>query len=265
MNVKIQPVYRDRLITRIIGKLQRSIGIGSGAFDCSNEVTAISFLFKKIGRESSVGMLILDVGGNLGDWTNEASKRWPDSQFIIFEPSATALMRLRDRFSNAQNIEIVAQAMSNKVGKAKLYSDIPGSGLGSLSQRDLAYLGIKFSHEETVQVNTLDNFLLGNNKSISILKIDVEGHELAVLLGATNLLASDRKPTLVQFEFGGACVDTRTYFRDLWKFFERYEYDLFRISKNKLHPILEYQEGLEIFKTTNIVAISRERKVFHKF
>jgi len=261
--VKIHAFYLDRLVNRIIGKLQRSIGIGSGAFDCSNEVDAISYLLGKIGRESSVEMLILDVGGNLGHWTDEAYKRWPHSDFIIFEPSETAVIHLQNRFSDVPNIEIISQAMSDKVGKAKLFSDVPGSGLGSLSQRDLAYLGINFSHEETVQVNTLDNFLLGNEENISILKIDVEGHELAVLQGATNLFASDRKPTLVQFEFGGACIDTRTYFRDLWKFFENYEYDLFRIGKSNLHRISEYQEELEIFKTTNLIALSRAQNVFY--
>ncbi len=86
----------------------------------------------------------------------------------------------------------------------------------------------------------------------------MEGYELAVLRGATNLFASNRKPMIVQFEFGGAFIDSRTYFRDLWKFFEYYEYNLFRIGKNKLHKIVEYREELETFKTTNIVAILKE-------
>jgi FkbM family methyltransferase len=257
--MKIRAPYWDQLVARIIGKLQRAIGIGSGALDCANEVNAISYLLERAGRKSSVGMFVLDIGGNLGDWTYEANKRWPGSDFVIFEPSATALTQLRNRFSSAQNIKIIAQAISDTVGKAKLFSDAPGSGLGSLSQRDLTYLGINFSYEETVQVDTLDNYLFGTAKSVSILKIDVEGHELSVLQGATDLFASDRKPTIVQFEFGGACIDTKIFFRDLWKFFEDYEYDFFRIGKNKLHQMSKYKEEYEIFKTTNIIAVSKAR------
>ncbi len=255
--VKISAPYWDYLVARMIGKLQRSIGIGSGAFDCANEVDAISHLLEKNGHGDPGRMFILDIGGNRGDWTYEASKRWPGSDFVIFEPSAAALNQLQSRFFSAQNIEIVSEALSDSIGDAKLYSDVPGSGLGSLTQRDLKYIGIDFLHSETVKISTLDNYLVGNPKSIAILKIDVEGHELAVLRGAINLFTSDRKPTIVQFEFGGACIDTRTYFKDLWKFFENCGYDFYRIGKGKLHQISEYQEELETFKTTNIIAVTK--------
>lgn len=242
---------------RLVGKLQRSVGIGSGAFDCANEVDALAHLLEICSYEITSDKLILDIGGNLGNWTHETVKRWPSSEIIIFEPSKTAISQLESRFLGVDNIKIVSKALSDSVGTATLYSDVAGSGLGSLSERDLEHLGINFSHSEIVQVDTLDNYLRGISNSLAILKLDVEGYELAVLRGATGLFASDRKPRIVQFEFGGACIDTRTYFRDLWKFFENYDYDLFRIGKNKLHKIIEYREELETFKTTNIVAVHR--------
>ena len=255
--MKTNSLFWDNQIVRLAGKLQRSIGIGSGAFDCANEVAAVAHLLQKNSFEISPEKLILDVGGNLGDWTHETILRWPNSEIVIFEPSKAALNKLESRYQGVENVKIVSKALSDSRGSATLFSDVAGSGLGSLSERDLEYIGIHFSHSETVQVDTLDNYLHGIIKPIAILKIDVEGHELAVLQGATDLFASNRRPKIVQFEFGGACIDTRTYFRDLWKFFENYEYDLFRIGKRKLHKIVEYREELEIFKTTNIIAIQR--------
>jgi hypothetical protein len=45
----------------------------------------------------------------------------------------------------------------------------------------------------TVQIETLDRFCSANDvSSIDLLKIDVEGHEMPVLLGAEQLLSEDR-------------------------------------------------------------------------
>lgn len=257
--MKINSPFYDYWVGRLVGKLQRSLGIGSGAFDCANEVDAIAHLLEKNKYEISSEKLILDVGGNLGGWTRESIQRWPNSEVVIFEPSKAALNKLESRYAGVENVKVVPKALSDSIGSATLFSDVAGSGLGSLSERDLGYIGINFSHTETVQVDTLDNYLRKIPKPIAILKIDVEGYELAVLQGATDLFTSNRKPIIVQFEFGGACIDTRIYFRDLWKFFEKYEYDLFRIGKRKLHKIVEYREELETFKTTNIIAIRRTR------
>lgn len=256
--MKINSPFRDFLVSRLVGKLQRSIGIGSGAFDCANEVDAIHYLLEKNNCGVLTEKLILDIGGNLGDWTYESIKRWPNCEVVVFEPSKAALNKLQSRYQGKDHIKIVPMALSDSKGVATLFSDMAGSGLGSLSQRDLGYLGINFSHSETVRVDTLDNYLRDILKPIAILKIDVEGYELNVLRGATELFASYRKPLIVQFEFGGACIDTRTYFKDLWKFFEFYEYELFRVGKSKLHKIVEYREELESFKTTNILAILKE-------
>ena len=48
------------------------------------------------------------------------------------------------------------------------------------------------------------------------MKIDVEGHELDVLKGFGELI---KKVRLIQFEFGGTNIDSKTYLRDFWEFF----------------------------------------------
>ncbi len=61
----------------------------------------------------------------------------------------------------------------------------------------------------------------------------------------------------VQFEFGGANIDTRTYFRDFWYLFTEAGFDLFRITPFGPQRLGRYRERDEFFSTTNYVAVRR--------
>jgi hypothetical protein len=57
----------------------------------------------------------------------------------------------------------------------------------------------------------------------------VHGHELQALEGAAELLRAGRIRA-IQFEFGGANVDSRTFFRDFWNLlYGRFGYSLYQI------------------------------------
>jgi hypothetical protein len=91
-------------------------------------------------------------------------------------------------------------------------------------------------------------------RQLDIVKIDVEGHELAVLRGFGRALAATR---VVQFEFGGCNIDTRTYFRDFWYFFTDEGFDLYRITPIGAERIHRYRESEEAFTVTNFIAVNR--------
>ena len=57
-----------------------------------------------------------------------------------------------------------------------------------------------FIDTEKVQIQTLDNLFLNELKSIDLLKIDTEGFEYEVLLGAKNLL-ENKKVNKIIIEF----------------------------------------------------------------
>jgi hypothetical protein len=87
------------------------------------------------------------------------------------------------------------------------------------------------------------------------MKIDVEGHEYDVLLGAQQSIQSGRI-NAIAFEFGGTDVDTRVFFQDFWFFFQKHGFDLFRINPF-LDPIkiTRYHVSLECFDISNCLAI----------
>ena len=69
--------------------------------------------------------------------------------------------------------------------------------------------------------------------------------ELSVLEGCYNSIKYIKN---IQFEFGGANIDSRTFFQDFWYFFQSKEFELFRITPFGLIEINNYSEQDEFLK-----------------
>ena len=69
-------------------------------------------------------------------------------------------------------------------------------------------------------------------------------------------MIEEQRIRLIQFEFGGTSIDSRTYFRDFWQLLSP-NYTLYRIVGNGLRRIDAYSEFLEIFVTVNFLAERR--------
>jgi FkbM family methyltransferase len=200
--------------------------------------------------------LAVDIGGNIGDYSAELRKAAPELEIHVFEPSRTNLDRLTRRFGGDPRVTVVPSGVSNSSGTATLYANEPGSGLGSLTRRNLAHFDIAFDHAEPVSVIRFEDYWtqrLGR-RDLDIVKIDIEGHELAALDGFGDAIRATR---VLQFEFGGSNIDTRTYFQDFWYFFRRFEFDLYRITPFGLAYVDRYREVDETFLVTNYVAVNR--------
>lgn len=139
-----------------------------------------------------------------------------------------------------------------------LYYNKKGSGLASLTKRDLTFRNIPFEDSEKVEILTLDTYCQQKSiEHISLLKIDVEGHELDVFAGAKEMFAKGAID-IVTFEFGGCNIDTRTFFKDFWLFFEKENMALYRfLPSKKLLKLDNYKESYEQFTTTNYLAIQK--------
>ena len=90
---------------------------------------------------------------------------------------------------------------------------------------------------------------------MDIVKIDIEGHELSALNGFGKAIFST---SVIQFEFGGCNIDTKTYFQNFWYFFKEHNFDLFRITPLGIEGIKSYKESDEYFSTTNYIAVNRK-------
>ena len=204
-------------------------------------------------REEKEVRLCIDVGGNKGTYTEQIVSKFPSCKVVIFEPSASNTNVLRKKFSENSNIIIEQSALSNNVGESTLYSDSDGSGLASLTKRRLDHFNIDFSTTESITQIKFEDYwkTVLNRSKIDICKIDIEGHELDCLSGFGEAI---NYVDVVQFEFGGCNIDTRTFFQDFWYFFKEHKFNLYRVAPIGTLKINQYREIDESFRTTNYLA-----------
>lgn len=223
-------------------------GKGYGAGTVRAEVDAVANF---LGSDPA---LCVDIGGNVGNYSAELQRRFPNCEIHIFEPSSVNLAKLRGRFE-CDRITICPYAVSSSEGSATLYADSPGSGLASLSKRNMAHHGKTFEFEEPIETIVFQDYwkqFLGE-RPIDLVKLDIEGHELDALSGFGEALKNIK---IIQFEFGGCNIDSRTYFRDFFEFFNATGFSLFRISPVGLCHVNRHREADEFFSTTNWLAVN---------
>lgn len=196
--------------------------------------------------------LCIDVGGNVGRYTQALLTEF-DTKIVVFEPNKKNHQLLLEVFSNNERVKVENLALSDKNSVATLHADSDGSGLASLTRRRLDHHGITFDFSEQVRTIRFEDYWRENlgSPDIGLLKLDIEGHELEALDGLGKALS---QIDLIQFEFGGCNIDTRTYFQDFWYFFKDHSFEIFRIGPLGLRKLERYSERDEYFSTTNYFA-----------
>jgi FkbM family methyltransferase len=235
------------------------MGIGAGSdVDGSGEAA----IFRSLPSPNSFPMVVFDVGANMGQFLAVAKRQLHGVQVVFhcFEPGATGYAAVQAQHGMSRDVVLHKLAAGREQGRGELWYDRPGSGLASLTRRDISHFGIEFEQSESVEITTIDAYCASHGiDRIDLLKMDIEGHELDALAGATQMFerAAIRA---VLFEFGGCNIDTRTFFRDFWQFFEQHQMRVYRVTPGGfLSPIERYAESLEQFRTTNFLAIAAPR------
>jgi FkbM family methyltransferase len=154
----------------------------------------------------------LDIGANIGIYTYFIRKY---SRFCYaFEPNPVSIQRLENTFS--RNVRVLPFCLSNKAGIVDLcvpYTDNKTlNSLGSIeTENRLKNLPCKTIR---VQSKRLDDLPC---TSIGFIKIDVEGHELAVLEGSRDVIHRNKPNILIEIEErhkAGSITAVRSYLHD---------------------------------------------------
>lgn len=198
---------------------------------------------------------MIDAGGNVGDYAQQLLGVMAPHpvQLHILEPSASCQAALGAKFAGQPQVHLHALGLGRASGPGQLYSDRAQSGLASVYRRGGAHLGFQLDQAEPIVLTTLDQFCAAQGLAhLHFVKLDIEGHELAALHGAAGLLERGAID-FVQFEFGGANLDSRTYLRDFLALLQP-RYTVFRVAKDGLVPVGPYRETDEIALTINFLA-----------
>lgn len=136
----------------------------------------------------------VDVGANRGVWT-EALRRHSRA-VVAFEPNPKMFHDLARRIGAGATALPYALSDRSGVGELRVPRRRRGfSNRGATLAHDS--LGAAAFGALDVETRRLDDFDLGD---VGLIKIDVEGHELAVLRGAAGLIARCRPALIVEME-----------------------------------------------------------------
>jgi FkbM family methyltransferase len=138
---------------------------------------------------------IVDVGANIGQWSSMLLDCATPEKLIIVEPEPNAFAKLQTKFENSPRVALHNVAIGDREGTVKLKITRDTTGASVLRPRDemRAVIGSNWAVESEVEVpmTTLDKLLV-DLAEISLLKIDVQGYEKAVLAGAGQTLAKTK-------------------------------------------------------------------------
>jgi FkbM family methyltransferase len=212
-----------------------------GDYDFDRRTNGEYQLLKKIIPTAKV---VFDVGANIGDYASEIRKNNPVAIVHCFEPDPRAFLILKEK----NGLLVYNTALGNKSGAQALH-------LSDKSEHSSFVNTEKNSRDsQIVTMSTLDEHCQKNSiHHIDFMKIDVEGYEFFVLEGARELF-KNRAIDVVQFEFSGATVYSKTFLKDFIDFFASYGYSLYRVKPLCLEKVIYYPDQ-ERFTLTNYLAV----------
>ena len=202
--------------------------------------------------------VVFDVGANVGGYTKRVRRHNGLAKIYCFEPHPETYKNLVKNVKEADNIELFNFGLGKSADTLKIfdYKNRDGSSHASLYKEVISEIHKSETVEHEVDIRTIDDFIRKKNiQKIGLLKIDTEGNELNVLLGANKALINS-EIDIIHFEFNEMNVISRTYFKDFYDLLK--DYDLYRLLQNGLVPIGHYSPVFcEIFAFQNIIAIRK--------
>jgi FkbM family methyltransferase len=204
-------------------------------------------------------VVVFDVGANTGEYAVVLGKAFPMAAIYCFEPLPNNFKTLDRNTAGLKTINIMTALgkeegyVSFSVGK-----DNPDGSMATIYKETLENIFTFVGDIYTVPgipMTTIDSYSYELIKTIDFLKIDVEGHELEILKGATKMIAENRI-NIIQFEFNEFNIISKSFMYDFYQILK--DYDFYRIMpQNKLFPMGDYKATLEIFLYQNILAINK--------
>lgn len=230
-------------------------GINNSDFKTNGELFVLSRLIKYCD-------VIFDVGAFIGNWSQICFQLKPDVHIHLFEPFKNSFNQLKKKFQDNKNITLNNVALGEREGEKKFYINKTCSSLNSMYLRkDLYNKSLEHTHKELVFETTLDKYCDQEKISnVDYMKIDVEGNELNVLKGSKRIL-KNQSIKFIQFEYGGCNIESKTYFKDIYKFLRNYNYYVYKIYPKKIMLIDKYYTGLDNFQLQNFIASREQIKI----
>lgn len=147
------------------------------------------------------GSLAVDVGANVGNWAMGLSKAvGRGGKVIALEPNPTVYRELKQStWGSNVSAHLLAASDESDDGVLEIPLDRRGAEQGQLASLEPRASAVS-TKRIPVRRARLDDLLRGSVLPVSLIKVDVEGHELAVLDGAQKVMARHRPVLVIEIE-----------------------------------------------------------------
>ena len=190
---------------------------------------------------------LIDVGCHKGEFLTSFLKIKRIEKFYCFEPQKKIFEILKIKLKNNKKIKFHNYALGNKISKKKIYiSNLSSTSTLSQFNYDSKYLKFKNflvgvnidkKNNYSIQQKTIDNVFKKKSLKKTYLKIDVEGYEYNVLLGAKKKI-KEVPYVLVEHQIFN---QYKNNFNQVKNFLLK---NKFEIIKNFYFPTLHYKDVL---------------------
>jgi FkbM family methyltransferase len=259
-----------KLTTFLVGKSTKIIRRGGITYevDLSEGIDLSLFLFggfqNHVLRNRFTALradaVMIDVGANFGVMTVGLAQACPNGKVYAFEPTHYALARLKrnlelnpDLASRVEVINSFVSRQSDANAAIVAYSSWKVDGKQTGVEHPV-HLGTPQS-AVGVSAISLDDFCSQRQlQRLDYIKIDTDGHEYEVLLGARE--AIKRYRPLVLFEIGQYVMnENHTTFALYLEYFTQSGFELFDTQTNQRVDMTNYCKIIPVNGTTDIIAV----------
>mmetsp|Transcript_28081 Transcript_28081/g.39014 ORF Transcript_28081/g.39014 Transcript_28081/m.39014 type:complete len:219 (+) Transcript_28081:288-944(+) len=155
--------------------------------------------------------VVVDGGANVGEWSREVRTMFRSSSthLVMVEANPLISSRLKKLAKELGNASAITAALAEKPGQVNFFVSEDDSKGNSMFKENSEYFDD--ARVLKVEARTLDDICeeLGVLDHVDVLKLDVQGAELAALHGAEKILRHASIVTLelsiVEFNQGGTC------------------------------------------------------------
>lgn len=164
--------------------------------------------------------MIIDVGANTGFYSLVGVAARKNLKVWAFEPDPHVRPILKKNLKLnrvRRRVRVFPIALSDARGSADLY--VPTQEHGLIETSSSLEKTFKDAHSEVIRVpvDTIDRVMSGLRnifRKVAIIKVDVEGHEAAVLRGATETVRKHRPLMFVEVLPGADLVSLNAFLRN---------------------------------------------------
>lgn len=197
----------------------------------------------------SNGSAFVDIGANVGYYSLAVASRYPASKVMAVEPCSWTFDMLERNIAinSLSNIRAFRTALSDRPGEAKLLINCSGrEGFNTIGEATHRYSFVV--GQETVVVTTLSELVKKAGwQAVDFVKVDVEGAELKVFEGGSELLTRPDAPTILYESQLQSTSGFGYHPIEIVRLLKSYGYDMYVLDKSfgKQNGYLKPLAGLD--------------------